>query len=142
MVPPSPTPTPSRQILICNHKTCHQQGAEGVLQRFKAELPEEVGLEVRQCLGQCGNGPMVLILPEEIWYSHVQPQDVPKIVEQHLRQGEPVQEKLYREFHPDLVKKQGGVWVWAIVGLSLLTMVGLMALGIFWTWHAQSISPP
>jgi len=23
------------------------------------------------CLGQCGMGPMVLVTPEQVWYSHV-----------------------------------------------------------------------
>jgi len=55
------------------------------------------------CLGQCGNGPMVLILPEKIWYSQVQAEEVPLIVEQHLRGGNPVSAMLYRRFHP---KKQ------------------------------------
>jgi (2Fe-2S) ferredoxin len=130
----SATDTPSRKVLICNHKTCRQQGAEGVLQAFQSELSAEVQLEVRQCLGQCGNGPMVLILPEQIWYSHVKPQDVARIVEQHLGRGEPVKEKLYREFHPNLAKNQGAVWIWVIVGLSLLTMVGLLVLGVLWSW--------
>ena len=136
--PSSPTAAPSRQVLICNHNTCHQQGAERVLQAFRAEQLPAVQLEVRQCLGQCGNGPMVLILPEGIWYSHVQPQDVAAIVEQHLRRDTPLKEKLYRELHPDLVDSQNRVWGWALLGLSFLMVVTLTVMGIVWAWPSES----
>ncbi len=129
----SPT-TPRRQVIVCNHQTCHQQGAEAVVQTLQATLPETVELVVRQCLGQCGSGPMVLVLPEQIWYNQVQPQDVPRIVRQHLGQGEPGKDKLYRRFHPDRVKSASQLWVWAVVGLGLLSMVGLLVVGIGWAW--------
>ena len=83
---------------------------------------------------------MVLILPEEIWYSHVRSRDVPRIVEQHLGQGKPVQEMLYREFHPDRVQTEKLQWVWVMVGLSLLAMVGLTALGVVWAWKQGFVS--
>lgn len=135
MTAPTPT-TPPHQVIVCNHQTCHQQGAEAVVQALKATLPETVELVVGQCLGQCGSGPMVLVLPEQIWYNQVQPQDVPRIVRQHLGLGEPVKDKLYRRFHPDRVKPAPAslLWIWVVVGLGLLSMVGLLVVGIGWAW--------
>jgi len=52
------------------------------------------------CLGQCGNGPMVLILPDMVWYSGVRPSQVPLIVEQHLLGNQIVTNMLYHRFHP------------------------------------------
>ena len=43
---------------------------------------------------------MVLVQPEEVWYSRVQPDEVPAVVERHLIGGEPVKAMLYRKFHP------------------------------------------
>jgi (2Fe-2S) ferredoxin len=79
---------------------------------------------------------MVLVLPEQIWYNQVQPQDVPRIVRQHLGLGEPVKDKLYRRFHPDRVKPAPAslLWIWVVVGLGLLSMVGLLVVGIGWAW--------
>jgi (2Fe-2S) ferredoxin len=57
-------------------------------------------MEASGCLGQCNIGPTVRVIPDEIWYYRVTPEDVPLIVEQHLKQGEPVQEKLNPRFHP------------------------------------------
>jgi (2Fe-2S) ferredoxin len=52
------------------------------------------------CLGQCGSGPMVRVLPDDIWYCRVRPDDVAEIVEQHLHQNQPVQRLLHPRFHP------------------------------------------
>jgi (2Fe-2S) ferredoxin len=41
----------------------------------------------------------VRVIPDEIWYYRVKPEDVPLIVEQHLKQGEPVQDKLNPSIH-------------------------------------------
>jgi uncharacterized protein (DUF952 family) len=66
-------------ILICQHRTCRKQGAAKVLAAFRTLTIPHVIYEGSGCLGNCGNGPMVLILPERIWYYHVRPQDVSKI---------------------------------------------------------------
>ena len=46
------------------------------------------------CIGPCGVGPNVLIYPEGVMYSGVTKEDVPTIIEQHLKGGEPVKELL------------------------------------------------
>lgn len=51
------------------------------------------------CLGGCGSGPMVRVLPDDIWYSHIQPTEVPLIIEQHLIGGKPIVAMLDRRFH-------------------------------------------
>ena len=51
------------------------------------------------CLGECGNGPLVKILPDNIWYSQVKTSDVPLIVRQHLINNKPVKYKLYQKIH-------------------------------------------
>lgn len=88
-------------VLICQHKACCKAGAARVLAAFKnADLPQ-VEIKTVQCLGQCGNGPMVLILPEETWYAQIHPEEVEAIVTRHLHQGKPVKSLLYRKFHPE-----------------------------------------
>lgn len=68
-------------IVICQHRTCRKQGSANVLDAFAAiALPPEVEVIASGCLGQCGNGPMVLLLPSEILYRRVSPQDVAVIV--------------------------------------------------------------
>jgi (2Fe-2S) ferredoxin len=43
---------------------------------------------------------MVIVLPEQVWYCRVQPNEVPAVVKRHLYGGEPIRAMLYRKFHP------------------------------------------
>jgi (2Fe-2S) ferredoxin len=88
----------SRQVLVCQNRTCRKQGAAKVLIAFQKLSGAEVEVVASSCLGQCGNGPMVLVLPEEVWYSSVCPEEVAAITEQHLRGGKPVEAMLYHKF--------------------------------------------
>jgi (2Fe-2S) ferredoxin len=88
---------PQHQLLICQNRTCRRQGAAAVLAAFKTLPVEGVTIEGCGCLGQCGSGPMVLVLPEQIWYAAVHPTDVPTLVQSHLRGGVPVQRLIHRQ---------------------------------------------
>ena len=95
-VPTQEQPLPI-SVKVCQHRTCRKQGAEEVL----AALPApNVTIAASGCLGQCGNGPMVLVLPEMVWYCRVLPQEIPRLVEQHLLAGKIVKKMLYYRFHP------------------------------------------
>jgi (2Fe-2S) ferredoxin len=67
-------------ILICQHRTCKKQGAAKIFATFRTLSTPEVTTEGCGCLGNCGNGPMVLVLPSRIWYYRVHPQDVSTIL--------------------------------------------------------------
>ncbi|HEY9875832.1 MAG TPA: (2Fe-2S) ferredoxin domain-containing protein [Candidatus Obscuribacterales bacterium] len=89
----------SKVVLVCQNTACRKQGSAKVLAAFCASPVTDVTVTGSRCLGQCGNGPMVLVTPEQIWYSGVHPDEVPAIVERHLRGGHPVAAMLYRKFH-------------------------------------------
>lgn len=90
----------SHCIKVCQNRTCRKQGAAKVLAAFLANPVPGVTAIPSSCLGQCGNGPMVVILPDQIWYSRVQPVEVSAIVERHLKGGKPIKTMLYHRFHP------------------------------------------
>ncbi len=97
-----------RQVFVCTSKSCAANGSEAVLEAFKARLIDEKLLFYKanpsgsiQCghcgsVGFCAIGPAVLVYPDGIWYAHVTPQDVPEIIESHLKGGVPV-ERLVRK---------------------------------------------
>lgn len=83
------------QVLICQSNACRKSKARQVLAAFQAANIEDVEVVASGCLGQCGNGPMVLVLPEEVWYWRVLPEEVGAIAHQHLSMGRPVEAMRY-----------------------------------------------
>ena len=87
-------------FVCCNQRpeghprgSCDPTGGEQLRDCFKQELKaRRLNPEVRAnnagCLDQCELGPTVVIYPQAIWYGHVTPADVPRIIEQTILQGE------------------------------------------------------
>ncbi|HEY9832814.1 MAG TPA: (2Fe-2S) ferredoxin domain-containing protein [Stenomitos sp.] len=88
-----------RCVLVCQHRSCLANGSEAVLAAFEAADLTDFTVMGTDCQGQCTSGPTVRIVPEETWYWRVQPSDVPMIVEQHLKGGKPVDDKLNTRIH-------------------------------------------
>lgn len=80
--------------------TCPQSGSAEVCAALRKEITERglkkvIRVNKSGCLDQCGNGPMVVVYPEQVWYAHVRPDDAKEIVDSHLIAGKPVERLLY-----------------------------------------------
>lgn len=90
-----------KHVFVCTTgKTCPAQGANEVLDALRKEISErglkkEIRINKAGCFDQCGNGPMVVVYPEAVWYAHVEPEDAREIVESHLVNNKPVDRLLY-----------------------------------------------
>jgi (2Fe-2S) ferredoxin len=93
-------PFSSKSVRVCQNRTCKKQGAAKVFAAFTALPIPDVTITASSCLGQCGNGPMVLVLPDMVWYSGVRPHEVSLLIENHLLGGQRVKQMLYYRFHP------------------------------------------
>ncbi|WP_088890309.1 (2Fe-2S) ferredoxin domain-containing protein [Leptolyngbya ohadii] len=71
---------PPRTILVCQNQACRKSGSKAVLAAFQAHRTSDIPVIGSGCLGRCGNGPMVLILPNEIWYSRVRAEEAIEIM--------------------------------------------------------------
>lgn len=81
---------------------CVRRGALEVLAAFKDAVkaggfPGTVRAQKAGCLDNCEYGATVVVYPDGIWYGRVTPDDVPEIVQQHLKEGKPV-ERLMIDF--------------------------------------------
>lgn len=76
---------PSLEIHVCQHKTCRKDGSAKVLQAFEAQRSPEMAVVPTGCMGNCGNGPMVRVWPDQVCHSHVRSRDVAAIVAHHLQ---------------------------------------------------------
>lgn len=90
-------------IVVCQHRRCVNLGSRQVLAAFLEQPLADYEIIGSGCLKQCGNGPMVRVIPDQVWYHNVQPSQVSTVVEQHLLNGSPVEDMLYPRFHPQTV---------------------------------------
>ena len=88
------------RLIVCLGRSCRKYSSERVFANFKANLPPNIELISAMCLGECGNGSIVLVEPDQVWYSEVAPEKVIQVIRQHLVDQIPVQEMLYSKFHP------------------------------------------
>jgi (2Fe-2S) ferredoxin len=49
------------------------------------------------CLRVCKAGPVLLVYPEGKWYSGMTAERIPRFVEEHLVQGQPIEEWIFAE---------------------------------------------
>jgi (2Fe-2S) ferredoxin len=73
--------------------SCDPEGRQSLRDAFKKELKRAgVARTTRAnhagCLDQCEHGPVVVIYPLGVWYGHVTPEDVPRIVDRTIVRGE------------------------------------------------------
>ena len=104
-MPDAPFMAPyARHVLICTGRFCDPEGKADRLYRHLANLlgdlgdydnPERVKRGVTPCLGVCTGGPLLVVYPDGIWYHHVDDMVLQRIVDEHLRDGRPVEEYIF-----------------------------------------------
>lgn len=71
-----------KQILVCQNRSCRKAGSARILAAFGTLAPPDLTVVACGCLGHCGSGPMVLVLPDQTLYNHLYLQDVEEIIHQ------------------------------------------------------------
>jgi NADH:ubiquinone oxidoreductase subunit F (NADH-binding)/(2Fe-2S) ferredoxin/ferredoxin len=79
-------------VTICSGTGCHASRSDKVYQAFVGELEQQgldAGVDIRRtgCHGLCEKGTIVTILPQEVTYLQVRPDDVPEIVAKSVLQA-------------------------------------------------------
>jgi (2Fe-2S) ferredoxin/predicted O-methyltransferase YrrM len=75
--------------------SCCARGSAKTIEALRRELAarsleDEVQITLCGSLGLCEHGPNLIVYPQGTWYSGVNPEDVPEIVESHFQNGVPV----------------------------------------------------
>lgn len=83
-------------VLVCKGGDCCKKGGKETKKALKSELRAagmngDVRVDSVECLGLCKQGPNVIVYPEGSWYLGLKERDVPEVVEEHLKGGEPVE---------------------------------------------------
>jgi len=90
-----------RTVYVCRGTGCVSGGGDAVYEALKREV-DRLGLRDAEvdftgCHGFCQQGPNVIVEPDGIFYTHVEPEDVAEIVTSHLQNGKPVERLFYRD---------------------------------------------
>jgi (2Fe-2S) ferredoxin len=102
---PSPAnPVYQRHVFVCTSgEWCPAVDGDGlgVHARLKglvkdAGLGDRVRVNHAGCFSQCGNGPMLVVYPDGVWYAGVTPDDCEEIFREHLVEGRPVERLRYQ----------------------------------------------
>lgn len=74
------------------------KGAEVAFDYMKARVKtlglngkDKVRINRAGCLDRCGEGPLLVIYPQAIWYTFIDNEDIDEIIESHLINGKVVE---------------------------------------------------
>ncbi len=88
-------------VSVCAGTGCRANGSLEVTDAFRELIAgyDHLHVEVKNtgCHGFCEKGPLVVILPDEVFYCRVKPEDAAEITETTLLTGEVVTRLLYRD---------------------------------------------
>ncbi|MDD3478290.1 MAG: NAD(P)H-dependent oxidoreductase subunit E, partial [Candidatus Izemoplasmatales bacterium] len=89
-------------ILICGGTGCMSSHSKDIRSEFdtmlaKYEMSEETKVVMTGCFGLCEKGPVVVVYPDEVFYSHVSVEDVEEIVKEHVVKGRVVERLLVKD---------------------------------------------
>ena len=81
--------------------SCMIKGAEPAFEHMKSRVKKlnlngkgKVRINRAGCFDRCGEGPLLVIYPQAVWYTFVDNSDIDEIIESHLQNGKLVQRLL------------------------------------------------
>ena len=90
-------------FFCCNQRAagedcCNALGASAA-QTYAKERIAELGLKGQGqirinkagCLGRCDEGPVLVVYPDETWYTYIDHDDIEEIIQEHLIHGRVVE---------------------------------------------------
>ena len=90
-------------FFCCNQRDgsrvcCNDRGATEMRDYAKDKIKKlglsgagKVRVNMASCLDRCEEGPVMVVYPEEVWYTYVDREDIDEIVSEHLQNGRVVE---------------------------------------------------
>ena len=101
--------TREKHILVCHGTGCTSSKSPEILEKFRKVIEENNLTNVRVimtgCFGLCARGPIVIIRPEDTFYSNVKIEDCEEIIKKHIIGGRRVERLLCKDIDGKLVNK-------------------------------------
>jgi len=84
-------------VFFCTNKRedssacCENFNARAMRDYAKARMKElgltgegEVRINAAGCMDRCGEGPVLVVYPQGVWYTYVDQEDIDEIIDEHL----------------------------------------------------------
>ncbi len=101
MIEAKPSRNNKHKIYLCQGTGCVSGKSVEITEALEKAVAEAglegVRVDFTGCHGFCQQGPIAVVEPEGIFYTHVRVDDVPEIVQSHLRDGQPVGRLFYKD---------------------------------------------
>ncbi|TXH04354.1 MAG: (2Fe-2S) ferredoxin domain-containing protein [Nevskiaceae bacterium] len=91
-------------FFCCNQRApgdrtcCNDKGATRVRDYAKKRVKAlglagagQTRINMAGCLDRCEEGPVMVVYPEEVWYTYVDEEDIDEIIDEHLQYGRTVE---------------------------------------------------
>ncbi len=103
-------PCKCKHIMVCGGSGCHSAKSGELIKELRKlikdeKLEDEVEVVQTGCFGLCTKGPIVLVQPEDTFYSKVQVEDAHDIISMHIKENRIVDRLLVRENDGKVVEK-------------------------------------
>ena len=101
--------TVEKHILVCNGTGCTSSKSPEIVKNLNKFIKkyevENVRIIKTGCFGLCSRGPIVIVRPEDTFYSIVKPEDCEEIIQKHIIDGEIVERLLCKDIDGTRVNK-------------------------------------
>jgi NADH-quinone oxidoreductase subunit F/NADP-reducing hydrogenase subunit HndC len=92
----------THNIMVCCDTGCTSSGSRKIVEAFEKDIAEKnlgssVKVVVIGCHGFCEMGPLIVVYPNDVYYVHLKPEDIPEIVDETIKNGKPVERLLYHD---------------------------------------------
>lgn len=89
-------------MTLCSGSACNASGsrevAEKVFEELKSQgMESEVEFRRTGCHGFCERGPIIVVHPEDVCYFQIQPDDVPEIISETIKDNKVIDRLLYTD---------------------------------------------
>jgi len=88
------------ELMLCTGTGCVAGGSFRIKQALEEEiakhgLRDEISLVATGCNGFCGQGPLMVVIPEQIFYGWLKTEDIPVLVQEHFLKGRLVKKLMF-----------------------------------------------